>query len=207
MIGDLLALVWNQFKKEPIVKGACAMSGSSALMTDLAVRGVWMPQEEALFDIHVTDTDATSYYNFLQLKYWLRLKETRKGSMGCLAKREGLCLLHFVSVDGLFGVEMEHFVNLSCHQSGKKSYRQVMGWIRAHLSFAILRATIMSLRGSRTKWRCLGIEDGAPIDWCCTVWLYFGFDICHNYFKFIMCFSMFRCFCHVSVCQCCIVGL
>ena len=32
------------------------------------------------------------------------------------------------------------------------------------LAFAILRATGLCVRGSRSKWRCLGLEDGAAID-------------------------------------------
>ena len=28
-----------------------------------------------------------------------------------------------------------------------------MGWVRARLSFAILRAALLCVRGSRTKWR------------------------------------------------------
>ena len=31
------------------------------LIADLGVRGVWIPQAEALFDACVTDSDATSY--------------------------------------------------------------------------------------------------------------------------------------------------
>ena len=39
-----------------------------------------------------------------------------------------------------------------------------MYWIRARLSFAILRATVLCVLGSHTRWRCLGREDGASID-------------------------------------------
>ena len=39
----------------------------------------------------------------------------------------------------------------------------VMGWVRAHLSFAILRAVLLCVHGSRTKWRSLGIVDGASL--------------------------------------------
>ena len=34
---------------------------------------------------------------------------------------------------------------------------------RARLMFAVLRSTILCLRGSRSKWRSLGLEDGAPL--------------------------------------------
>ena len=38
-----------------------------------------------------------------------------------------------------------------------------MGWVRARLSFAILRAALLCVRGSHTKWRSLGIIDGASL--------------------------------------------
>ena len=38
-------------------------SSDGALVTDLCVRGIWIPQSEALFDIRLEDTDAQSYRN------------------------------------------------------------------------------------------------------------------------------------------------
>ena len=57
--GDLSSLVWGPVYREPIVREAS--DDSSALKADLAVRGVWQPQCDALFDIRVVDTDAPSY--------------------------------------------------------------------------------------------------------------------------------------------------
>ena len=58
--GDLTALVWNQIK-ELVVREASTLSHTPALVADISIRGVWIPQAEALFDIIVTDTDAQSY--------------------------------------------------------------------------------------------------------------------------------------------------
>ena len=45
-----------------------------------------------------------------------------------------------------------------------KSYSEVMGWVHAHLSFAILRATNWCIRGSRVMWGSgFGIYDGAGL--------------------------------------------
>ena len=42
-----------------------------------------------------------------------------------------------------------------------KSYGEVMGWLRASLTFAIIRATNLCLQGSRVKWRsALDMVDG-----------------------------------------------
>jgi len=43
------------------------------------------------------------------------------------------------------------------------TYGVVMGWVQARLSFAILRATLLCVCGSRTKWRSLGIVDDASL--------------------------------------------
>jgi len=69
-------------------------------------------------------------------------------------------------VDSVLGPETEFFVKrLSDFLATKweSPYGVVMGWVRAHLSFAILRATLLCVRGSHTKWRSLGIVDGASL--------------------------------------------
>ena len=45
--GDLAALAWSQVTREPIVCEACTSSNTTALVADLSVRGVWIPQAEA----------------------------------------------------------------------------------------------------------------------------------------------------------------
>ena len=74
-----------------------------------------------------------------------------------------LCFVH-VSVDGMLGSEAEFFVKrMSDFLAAKweRPYSVVSGWVRACLSFAILRAALLCVRGSRTKWRSLGIINGA----------------------------------------------
>ena len=70
------------------------------------------------------------------------------------------------TVDNLVGKETNHFlkkVDGFLATKWESSYMLVMRWTRTRLSFAILRAAVLCLRGSRTKWRCLGAEDGTPI--------------------------------------------
>ena len=59
-IGDLAALAWGQLRCETVVVEAGDQHGET-LIADLCVCGVWLPQAEALFDIHVVDTYAQSY--------------------------------------------------------------------------------------------------------------------------------------------------
>ena len=43
------------------MREADTKTGTPALIADLAIHGVWLPQTEVLFDIKVIDTDAQSY--------------------------------------------------------------------------------------------------------------------------------------------------
>ena len=58
-LGDLASLAYKDVIREPVVRDGDA--DSPGLIADLGVRGVWQPQGEALFDVHVVDTDAHSF--------------------------------------------------------------------------------------------------------------------------------------------------
>ena len=45
-----------------------------------------------------------------------------------------------------------------------RSHSQIIGWLRARIAVAVIRASSMCIRGTRQKWRAanlLGFEDGA----------------------------------------------
>ena len=155
--------------REPVVREADSASGEHALVADLAIRGAWIPQEEALFDIQVMDTDAESYCTLApgEVLRQTEVEKKRKYRSACEERRASFTPL-CMSVDGLLACEAHHFVKAVGWQLALKwetSYSQVVGWVRARLSFAILRASILCLRGSRTRWRGIGLEDGAPLVW------------------------------------------
>lgn len=64
--------------KEPVVREADQARGTSTLVVDVGVRGVWQPQTEALLDPCVIDTNiqfhANSYVNVVLASY------TREGN-------------------------------------------------------------------------------------------------------------------------------
>ena len=159
-VGDLLGLVWSPVHQEPIVKEANLQDNIPALRADLAVRGVWKRQTEALFDIRVIDTDAQSYVNrspMEVLRVAEREKKMKKYSIAC-EERRGTFTSFCCSIDGLLGHEAEAFLRRlgDCLAvKWERSYSEVMGWIRARLVFTVLRSSIMCLRGARTKWRGL----------------------------------------------------
>ena len=163
--GDLASLVWSPVIKEPVVRDGS--TGADTLIADLCVRGVWEPQTEALFDIRVVDTDARSYRTRppRDVLSTAEGEKKRKYLQACQDRHATFTPL-CVSVDGMLGSESEFFVKrLSDFLAAKweRPYSVVIGWVRARLSFAILRAALLCVRGSRTKWRGLGIVDGASL--------------------------------------------
>uniref|UniRef100_A0A1X7SKP0 Reverse transcriptase domain-containing protein n=1 Tax=Amphimedon queenslandica TaxID=400682 RepID=A0A1X7SKP0_AMPQE len=165
-IGDLAALAWGQVTKEPIVREGD--NNTPALIADLAVRGVWTAQTEALFDVRVIDTDAQSYscQTPPAVLTAAEKEKKRKYSAAC-EERRALFTPLCVSVDGLMGKECTKFIQRLADRlslAWHRDYSTTINWIRTRLLFAIIRATILCLRGSRTKWRSVNISDGSPLD-------------------------------------------
>ena len=163
-IGDLASLVWSPVMKEPIV---CDGSADS-LIADLCVRGVWEPHTEALFDIRVVDTDAQSCHACTPHDVLCVAKGEKKQTylLACQHQHATFTPL-CISVDGMLGSGAEFFVRRLSNLPAVKwerPYSVVIGWIRARLSFANLRAALLCVSGSRTRWRSLGIVFFANCD-------------------------------------------
>uniref|UniRef100_A0A1X7SGV4 Uncharacterized protein n=1 Tax=Amphimedon queenslandica TaxID=400682 RepID=A0A1X7SGV4_AMPQE len=45
-----------------------------------------------------------------------------------------------------------------------RNYSITLHWIRTNLSFALVRATNLCIRGSRSRWKGLGTDDGSGIN-------------------------------------------
>ena len=166
--GDLASLAYSQVIKEPVVREAHNSFNSPALVADLSVRGVWMPQSEALFDVRIIDTDARSYCNRSPSEVLLtaEVEKKKKYHLACTERRAQFTPL-CVSVDGMMGKEASVFVKRLSERLSMKwnqNYNNTLCWVRTRLTFAILRATILCLRGSRTKWRSINITDGSSLD-------------------------------------------
>ena len=142
-------------------------AGADTLITDLCVHGVWEPQTEVLFDVRVVDTDARSYLacSSCDVLCSTEVEKKRTYLQACQNRHAAFTPL-CVSVDGMLGSEAEFFVKrLSDFFAARweRPYSVVMGWVMARLSVAILRAALSCVHGSRTKWRSLGIVDGASL--------------------------------------------
>jgi hypothetical protein len=167
VVGDLAALAWKDVHREPVVREASDDENLPALVADLAVRGAWQPQRMALLDIRVTDTDATSYASQPVRSVLAKAESEKKRKYGAVCEQRHASFTPFViSVDGALGREANAFVHrLVDHlvRKWQRSFSETANWVRTRLAFAVLRATGNCIRGSRSKWRSLGLEDGAAI--------------------------------------------
>ena len=164
-IGDLAALVWRHVHCEPIIKD-CS-NEHHALVADLGIHGVWQPQAEVLFDIRVIDTDAQSYQSHSPQSVLASAEAEKKCkySTACSDRRASFTPLCF-SIDGLLGCEADVFLKQLANRlfdTWDRSFSDVLWWICLKLAFSLLHAVAACLHGSHTKWRSLGVEDGAAI--------------------------------------------
>ena len=167
-LGDIAAMAYREVTKEPIVREPDEARNLPALVADLGVRGVWQPQTEALFDIRVIDTDAQSHVqrSVDAVLASAEREKKRKYSEAAMARHASFSPF-VLSVDGQMGREARVFMKRVAEKLAikwQRSYSEVMGWVQARMSFAILRATNRCIRGSRVKWRSgLGMDDGAGL--------------------------------------------
>ena len=163
--GQLAALAFPHVTKEPVVReGSCNQDG---LICDLAVRGVWNPQTEALFDVRVVNTDAQSYATRPVIAVLDSIAKAKKAKhhQACMDRRADFTPF-ITSTDGVLHREAEHFLKrLAARLSDKwiQPYSQVMHFVRARLNLATLRATVHCVRGARRKMASLNLEDGAAM--------------------------------------------
>ena len=112
----------------------------------------------ALFDICVVDTDARSYLSQSPEAVLASTdaEKRRKYCDACTERHATFTPLCFL-VDDLHiaGDEAVCFLKhlaRSLSVSWEHHYGEILGWLRVHLAFALVRATNVCIRGSRTKW-------------------------------------------------------
>ena len=109
----------------------------------------------ALFDIRVVDTDTRSYLSHSPSAVLAsaEAEKKRKYCDACTERRATFTPLCF-SVDGLVGGEAACFLKhlgRSLSSTWERHYGEVIRWLRVRLAFALVRATNVCVRGSRTK--------------------------------------------------------
>ena len=107
---------------------------------------MWLPQIEALFDIRVMDADAPSYVSHSVANVLTMAEEEKKKRKYLTAAeaRRGSFSPFVVTTDGALEPEAVLFLRRLAEKLSagwEKSYGEILDWIKARLSFAVIRAT------------------------------------------------------------------
>ena len=114
--GDFKVMGFNGVLKEPIVRNGYINGDSSGFVADLAVRGLWQSQTEALFDVRVIDTDAESHRHRSVHQVLRSAEEEKKLKYSeAVEVRRGSFTPFVVSLDGYMGQEADRTLRrLAC---------------------------------------------------------------------------------------------
>ena len=132
---------------------------------DVMVHGFYKRQRDAIFDVVITNTDASSYGNTPSDKILERAAKRKKDKYGsaCRERRRDFTPLSY-SVDGLAGKDARAAEKcLAAHLAHKwqRPYSETAHFVRTRMSISIVRSISMLLRGSRlSTWRRRAPEDG-----------------------------------------------
>lgn len=159
---------WGNCTREPILKEDSTLNQPS-LRGDLACRGVWEPQMEAVFDVRVIDADAPSYAT-MKIDAALKKSEKEKKAkyLTICEERHASFTPLVTSVDAHHGDELKNLMRAIAERFSEKwqrPYGKIMDWVRVRLACAILRASSLCIRRTRRRWRSLRGEfsDGAGL--------------------------------------------
>jgi hypothetical protein len=157
----------SQVISEPVIKDS-DKDGYGGLRADFGVRGFWEHQKVALFDVRIFNADAPSY-KAQPLKSAFKIHRNQKKALYCqVAEQRRASFTPLVATcDAVLDQEACSYLNkLAEHLESKwdLSLSEIKCWLRARFQICILRSVSLCLRGSRTKWRGAGIEDGAGLN-------------------------------------------
>lgn len=154
LLAEMCEKAWGNVVKEPIIS-----EESPGLRGDLAVRGVWEAQREALFDVRVVDTDAPSYIS-RTVKSVLKSAEDEKMRkyLQAVEERHATFTPLVISVDALCAPQMDSFLKVLADRIAEKTwmnYGRMLSWIRTRVGMGTMRAVSMCIRGTRRRF-CSG---------------------------------------------------
>ena len=131
---------------------------------DIHSRGFWERQRSAFFDVRVCHRNADSYRDLTPKQSFKKHENENKRQYAERVMEIGqgtFTPLIFTSTGGMADEPVKYHSRLAELIANKKgeSYSSAISWIRAKVSFAIVRCAILYLRGSRSRRRQPDIVD------------------------------------------------
>ena len=166
-------MVCNDVEVEPVlqeVPGETLNHGANKApdaRLDSHVQGFWERQRSAFFDFRVCHPNADSYRDLTPRQIYKKHENEKKRQYAerVMEIEQGTFTpLVFKTAGGMKDECAEYHSRLAELIANKKgeSYSSAISWIRAKVSFAIVRSAILCLRGSRSRRRQLDFVDSDP---------------------------------------------
>ena len=131
--------------QKPMVKEANIRDGTTILIADISIRGLWQPQTLALLDMRVVDTDAPSYIHWNTDAVLSSSEEKKKRKYNIAAEAFQASFTPFVvSTDGMLGREANKRQTQTICIKWINHLDKPQDSLRTRLYFAILCATIFA---------------------------------------------------------------
>ncbi|PFX33527.1 hypothetical protein AWC38_SpisGene1544 [Stylophora pistillata] len=167
---EMLRMVCTDKEREPVLQkitGEEPNRGANRVpdaRLDIHARRFWDRQQSAFFDVRVCHPNADSYRELSpkQIFQLLENEKKRQYSRRVLEVEQATFTpLVFTSTGGMAD-ECKRFHSRLAELLALKigdDYATTLSWIRAKISFAILRSALLCLRGTRRKRRVANISD------------------------------------------------
>ena len=122
---------------------------------DLSVRSFWQRGERAFMDVRIFNPFASTHLNQNLENSFKSNEREKKRTYGqrVIEIEHGSFTPLVFSANGGCGREADHFISVLAEKLGEKqntSYSETVTWLRAKISFSLLRSAILCIRGSRT---------------------------------------------------------
>jgi hypothetical protein len=139
---------------------------------DISCHAFWAKQRDTIFDVRITDSDAPAHRTVEVPKLLARQEKEKKNKylQSCLEMRKDFTPLVY-TVDGVAGREArsaEKRLAALLADKWKRSYSQMVYYVKVRIQLSLVRTTSLLIRGSRNHqghcWR--NPPDGAAMsDW------------------------------------------
>ena len=131
---------------------------------DIRARGVWRAGQNAYFDIRITNTNSKSQVQTTTQKCLEKHEREKKRHYNnrIMNIEHGTFTPLVFSVTGVMGKECSMFHKHMAEKIASKNeekYSDVMNVIKCRLSFLILRASLLCIRGSRSHKKDAKVTD------------------------------------------------
>ena len=172
---EMPRMVYNDVEVEPVLQeviGETLNHGANKApdaRLDIHARGFWERQRSALFDVRLCQPNADSYRDLTPKQIYKKHENDKKRQYAqrVMEIEQGtFTTLVFMTTGGMADECVKYHSRLAELIATKKgeSYSSAISWIRAKVSFAIVRSAILCLRGSRSERQLAFVDSDLQIE-------------------------------------------